>query len=151
MAAHAAPPKKTSWFGVGGPVFNLVMVVVLMGISTFIVMSPAEGAFEDLEQRAAEREAEVVDGERREDEEPVRGQDELGHPAQLLAVERHEHHDDGERDGDRDDRPRLAEPPADRELLGGDLPLARDRLVDRHDHRVDGQRPRVSIAGRTAR
>ena len=45
-----------------------------------------------------------------------------------LAVDRHEGDDDRERDQDRDDRPGLAQPAPERDLLGGDLFL--DRAAD---------------------
>ena len=58
---------------------------------------------------AAQREAEVVDDEGREHEDGIRAEDQLRNPLELVPVQADEGGDDRERDGDRDDRPGLAE------------------------------------------
>ena len=72
---------------------------------------------------AAQGEAEVVDRERRRDEERAGVEDQPRDLGQLVAVEADEDGDDDERDEDRDDRPRLAQPAPEGDLLDRDLPF----------------------------
>jgi hypothetical protein len=59
---------------------------------------------------AAERETEVEDDERREDEGRIGLEDQRRDLGQPLAVEVEEEADDRKRDDDREDRPRLTQP-----------------------------------------